>query len=91
MRILIAAALVLASHAAHAACSCRCVNGSPQALCSNALEIRPICAPQVCAIAPPSVAPIQRPTLPPVGTSTCTQKQVLNPFSNRYEWKTVCR
>jgi len=72
-------------------CSCSCVNGQPQALCTSVIDIRPICMPEVCPIFMPSVAPIQMPTVPPLGTQTCQQAQVLNRFSGQYEWQQVCR
>lgn len=75
---------------AHAACVCRCVNEVMQALCDNAIEIRPICPPTVCPIAPPTIAPINPPRVPPIGTQQCIQQQVLNPHTGMYEWRTVC-
>ena len=76
---------------AHADCVCRCVDGQVKALCQSSIDLKPICAPQVCQIVPPSLKPIQPPTLPPLGTKSCEQKQVLNPSSGRYEWKSICR
>lgn len=74
-----------------AACSCECINGSVQAVCSNSLDIRPICPPRICPIVPPSIQPIQTPYIPPIGTSGCRQEQVLNPYTNQYEWRSICR
>jgi len=71
-------------------CICTCVNGKPQALCTSSLDLPPICPPRVCPITPPSVAPILTPQLPPLGTTRCDNKQVLNPDTNRYEWRRVC-
>jgi hypothetical protein len=76
---------------AMADCSCACVNGSVQAICSSSIDIEPICAPRVCPITPPSVAPIQMPTIPPIGTSHCHQVQVLNTWTHQYEWQQVCQ
>lgn len=76
---------------AHAACVCRCVNGDMKAICESSLDIPPICPPTVCPIVPPAVEPIQTPRVPPIGTRECRQVQVLNPNTNRYEWKEVCR
>lgn len=92
----IAAALLLAigftlPGLADARCVCRCVNGDVKALCDSALEVPPICAPQVCPITPPSVQPIEPPRVPPIGTKECRQEQVYNSYTRRYEWKTVCR
>lgn len=88
---LIAACGALPAKQANANCVCRCVNGSVQAICSSAIDLPPICAPTICPIAPSSIAPIGPPTVPPVGTSHCTQQQVLNPYTNRYEWRQVCQ
>jgi hypothetical protein len=44
-----------------------------------------------CGVVPPSVQPIQRPTVPPIGTSSCSQQQVQNRYTGRYEWQTICR
>lgn len=76
---------------AGAACVCRCVDGEVRALCSSSIDVPPICAPRVCQITPPSVAPIQVPRVPPVGTTECRMAQVLNPRTQRYEWREVCR
>lgn len=80
-----------ASMDADAACVCRCVNGSVQVLCSNSIDLPPICAPQICPITPPSIAPIQTPTIPPIGTTQCRQAQVFNPRTGQHEWREVCR
>lgn len=74
-----------------AACSCRCVNGSVQALCSSTLEIPPICAPRICPSTSPSIKPFPSLKLNPMGTNSCSQKQVLNPNTGLYQWKRVCR
>ena len=74
-----------------AACVCRCVNGEMQAICSSSIDVPPICPPTVCAITPPSIAPLPSVTLPPLGTSNCVQRQVLNPSTGRYEWRELCR
>lgn len=77
---------------ANAACTCACVSGEVQILCTGPanMEIKPICPPQICPITPPSIAPLSPPQLPPLGTSHCEQKQVLNPYTHQYEWKSVC-
>lgn len=76
---------------AFAACICRCVDGSMQPICSNTIEVPPICPPTVCQIVPPSVQPIAPPIVPPIGTNSCQNQQVLNPYTNQYEWKLICR
>jgi hypothetical protein len=79
-----------ASNFATADCGCVCMSGEVQAVCSNALEIRPICAPRICPITPPSIEPIQQPRAPPIGTTNCTPQQVYNEYSHMYEWKEIC-
>ncbi|MBK1714636.1 hypothetical protein [Rubrivivax gelatinosus] len=75
---------------AYADCVCRCVNGEVRSLCSSSLDLKPICAPQVCPVVPPSIQPVPQPSLPPLGTTSCRQVQVLNPYTRMYEWKKVC-
>jgi hypothetical protein len=85
------AAFLLAAGPTYAACTCQCVNGEVQPLCTSSLDLPPICAPRICPLTPPAIQPIERPTLPPLGTSSCSQQQVLNPSTGRYEWRTICR
>ena len=82
--------LVLGANA-YAECQCSCVNGQMVPLCTNAMEMRPMCPPMMCPIAPPSIAPITQPTLPPLGTSQCQNQQVVNPITNQYEWRQICQ
>ena len=81
---------LLMSVRAEASCTCQCVNGQMQPLCSNAIEISPICPPRICPIAGRSIAPINPPTIPPIGTSSCRQARVCDPFGN-CRWQQVCR
>ena len=89
--LLIVMVLTAWSAPSSAACRCACVNGTMQAVCQSNIDLPPICGASVCAIAPPSIAPIQRPTVPPIGTRSCSQQQVQNSDTGRYEWQTVCR
>ena len=73
-----------------AACVCRCVDGEMQPLCSSSIDLPPICPPTICSLVPPSIAPIQPPGIRPLGTSRCAQRQVLNPSTHQYEWRSVC-
>jgi hypothetical protein len=75
---------------ADASCVCRCVDGEVQPLCDSSIDLPPICTPTICSIVPPSIAPIQPSGIPPLGTSSCTSRQVLNPATNRYEWRSIC-
>mgnify|MGYP007125695713 FL=1 len=67
------------------------MNGDVQQICESTINLPPICAPQICPITPPSIAPIMPPTVPPIGTTDCEEKQVLNPYTGRYEWTRICR
>lgn len=82
--------ILLISNVSNASCVCSCVNGQNIPICSNSIDVRPICPPKVCPIVPPSVAPINTPRVPPVGTSQCTQHQVYNSYTGRYEWRQLC-
>jgi hypothetical protein len=83
--------LGLVTEQASGACSCHCVNGQVQALCTSPLDIQPICSPTICPIVPPSIRPIEVPRIPPVGTRQCSNQQVYNPYTRQYEWKQICR
>ncbi len=79
----------LMNNASFAACTCACVDGEKVPICESALDIPPPCI-GICSIAPPRIPPIQSPSIPPIGTTKCVQKQVQNPRTGIYEWKTVC-
>jgi hypothetical protein len=82
---------LLAGFNAKAACICRCVDGEMQPLCETTLEIPPACPPAICNIPPPAVRPIPAPAVPPIGTGECLPRQVQNPVTGTYEWRTLCR
>lgn len=86
--VMLAATTIAAS--AYAGCSCACVNGRMQPLCTNALDVRPICPATTCSVPSAGVAPVQPSFVPPLGTKRCEQKQVTNPYSGAMEWKSVC-
>lgn len=71
-------------------CQCACVDGKVEAVCSSTIAIKPVCAPRVCDIVPPSIKPIDTPTIPPIGTDKCDLKQVLNEQTREYEWRRLC-
>jgi hypothetical protein len=75
---------------ASAGCICQCVDGHMQPLCTNAIDVPPICPPTICPIMAPSIAPINSPTIPPIGTSICRQARVCDQFGN-CQWQQVCR
>lgn len=76
--------------AAQAGCVCRCVDGQMQPLCSSSIDLPPICPATLCSLTPPSIAPLPSTQLPPLGTSHCSQRQVLNPATRQYEWRNIC-
>jgi hypothetical protein len=96
MRALFAAALLATGAAfidseAHAACTCQCVNGSMQPLCTSSIDLPPICPVQLCPLTPVGIPPLPGVGLPPLGTTECSQQQVMNPYTRQYEWRRVCR
>jgi hypothetical protein len=34
---------------------------------------------------------VPRPMVPPIGTTSCSPQQVMNPYTRQYEWRTICR
>ena len=74
----------------NAACACKCVNGKVKAICSNPNDLPPLCAPKLCPLVNQSIKPLDSPTLPPYGTSNCTNMQVYNPSTYQYEWEEIC-
>ena len=74
----------------YAGCYCACMNGVNQPICSSTLDLPPICPPKVCAIAPPAIKPLDSLRIPPIGTKRCTNEQVYNEYTRRYEWKEIC-
>ena len=75
---------------AMSACRCACVSGEMQSLCSSSLDLPVMCV-GLCPLAPVSLAPLPSLQLPPLGTQQCVQKQVLNPNTRQYEWRSVCQ
>lgn len=76
---------------ADAACTCRCVNGLMQPICSIPGELAPICPAMACALPPAALPPLAPLGLPPLGTQNCAPQQVQNPYTHQYEWKSICR
>jgi hypothetical protein len=76
--LLIAAFLLMMMTGPQAECVCRCVEGEMQPICESAIDLRPLCPVTVCALPLPLARPIQPPVLPPLGTTKCTQRQVLD-------------
>ncbi len=93
MRVLLLAILSMLFYApaSFADCTCSCVDGKVEAICTNMLDLKPICAPRICPFAPPSIKPMEPLTLAPLGMNDCEMKQVLNTDTNIYEWKRVCK
>ena len=73
-----------------ASCTCQCVDGNMQPLCSNAIDLPPICPPAICPLAAPSITPINPPRIPPIGTSVCRQARICDQFGN-CRWQQVCQ
>ena len=81
-------AILFACQAAHADCSCECINGRMQPLCPN-LDVAAVCPETFCPLGPPSIAPFAVPRIPPFGSSLCRQARVCDPSGN-CQLQTVC-
>jgi hypothetical protein len=91
-RTVLALVIALGSYgAAEASCRCVCVNGAMQAVCYNSSEPEPPCPGSYCPPVPGYAEPPNRATLPPVGTTSCSNQMVLNPYTHAYEWRQLCR
>jgi hypothetical protein len=83
------AAIMLWAGEAKAGCTCQCVDGRMQPLCSSTLDIAPPCM-GICPLTMPGIAPLDDLSLPPLGTTSCRQAQVCDQFGN-CRWQRVCR
>lgn len=71
-----------------AGCSCSCIDGRVQAMCTNSFDIKPICPALTC---PRSGATAITPVGPPgSGARACREERVCDAFQ-RCEWKDSCR
>ncbi|WP_146216778.1 hypothetical protein [Glaciecola sp. KUL10] len=73
-----------------ASCTCSCVNGEVQPLCTSRLAIKPICSPRLCPNAPLTIKPIKQQNTPPIGSKSCSLYQVYNESKEKYEWEELC-
>lgn len=96
LRMMMLAALLAAAmpSASHAACrwTWDCSSGQCQhvQLCDRAIDMETIEPIGIPPIATPTIQPIPRATLPPLGTSEC-QPAYLCSNSGQCAWRTVCR
>jgi hypothetical protein len=74
-------ALLCICQEVHADCSCQCINGRMQPVCSN-LDVAPLCPPTFCPVGAPSITPPQVPMVPPVGTRSCRQIRTCDTLGN---------
>ena len=85
--------LIIGSKSSFSQCSCQCISGRVQPVCSEVNEMVPICPPKVCMAArlkvptPKNFAPPRLKIMP----SNCQQRIVKNPNTNQFIWRTVCR
>ena len=85
--------LLTFSDVVYAACECKCISGSVRLSCIGKTDFKPICAPRICAKSK-TIVPIKRKFVPPppvVKFSDCEQRKVLNPGTNKFIWRTICR
>lgn len=88
--LLISGTQVIFPKNTEAACRCVCVNGQKQNLCTSTLDIPQACF-GLCPLTSPSIKPLEPLKLKPLGTTSCTMKQVWNSWTNSYQWQRVCR
>lgn len=84
-------ALMVPSGSAEAACSCRCIDGKAQPVCSSSTDIRPFCQPASCPIAPPVKPPLDTRNPAPAVKPGCETKQVYDPETRAYTWEQICK
>ena len=91
MRILVIMAFALCAFSSQvqAGCTCQCVDGQMQPLCSSSLDIALTCM-GICGLVVPSVAPINPPRIPALGATSCRQAQICDQFGN-CRWQQVCQ
>lgn len=89
--ILVVFSIVFVSSDVWSRCTCVCMNGENQPLCTSTMDLKPICPPKICPIETPSIQPIAPITLPPLGTEECRMEQVYNQNTAQYQWMQVCR
>ena len=90
--VVVGAALLLTvalSSPLHAFCVCRCVDGRLQPLCTNTIEVPPVCPVRICPPGPATLPPVVAPKLPPAGTSACRQAQICDRHGS-CRWRQVC-
>jgi len=78
---------------AYAACECKCISGNVKLVCKGKVNFKPICTPRICAKSK-TIVPIKRKFVPPppvVKFTDCEQRKVLNPSTNKFIWRTICR
>jgi len=80
--------LLIALESTHASCVCRCVGGEVQPICTQAIDMPPICAPAICP-ASPAALPSNR--IPAFGTESCSRQSVFDPRTGLYEVRTICK
>jgi hypothetical protein len=90
MRKLILGLAFAAPFAAHADCTCMCLNGQVRAVCENKLDKKPFCPKETCPYAPPLIPQKGSPKLSPTEGKTCQQFQVYDPNYKQYVWRMAC-
>ena len=81
---------MIVSRESKASCVCACVDGEMRALCTSTLDLEPFCM-GICPLTNPSIKPLDSLELPPLGTTNCTNRQVYNSWTKKYEWERVCQ
>jgi len=87
--LVLLASFMFVSQSTYASCVCRCVGGEVQPVCTQAIDMPPICAPAIC---PPSIAPsVPSSRIPAFGTESCSRQSVFDPRTGRYESRNICQ
>ena len=87
LRIVFAALFVSVAGTAEAACVCRCVAGTMQAVCARPTDRPVICRPGICRTAVPPIRQLDRRPYPPLGPRYC---DLTSPDARRYGLKGRC-
>ncbi len=83
--------VVAAAMPARADCLCTCVDGAVEPLCTSGFDVPPVCEPRFCPQPPPSLKPATYTEDRPEGAEDCDLKQVMNPHTEKYEWRVLCQ
>ncbi|MEX2650369.1 MAG: hypothetical protein WD673_15280 [Alphaproteobacteria bacterium] len=82
--------LLVAADPARADCTCVCMNGTNQPLCTNTLEVAPYCPPIICPFDSPNATSGTAHRTEKFGATNCYPQLVFDSWTNQYAWQQVC-